>query len=124
MRSARYARHVLLPEVGVGGQLALLAAAARIAGVGPAAEEATVYLAAAGVGRLVVAPSLGARLAARVAAMNPDVRLVDAVDAATAIVDVVPRDPERRAAGAEAALCGLLALLDLGAGAPRLEGLP
>lgn len=121
----RYARHVLLPEVGARGQMALITASLAVAGDGAAAEEAATYLAAAGVGRLVVDPALADRLAARIADLNPDVRLVHASsDAAlTGLASVAPRHPERRADGAEAALCALLRLLGLGA-RDHLEGMP
>lgn len=51
----RYARHVLLPDVGGVGQRRLLDATATFAELSPAAGAAFVYLAAAGVGTLVVA---------------------------------------------------------------------
>ena len=90
----RYARHVLLPDVGGTGQRRLFAAAVAVDDLDAEAEIAAVYLAAAGVGTLVVrdarpvaAPGWlfeqedvgrprreAAR--ARVAALNPDVRVV------------------------------------------------
>jgi len=102
----RYARHVLLPDVGGVGQERLLVAAVRVE-IGPsrhAEVAALVYLAAAGVGTLALAGDLdgavtaadaaagiaygaadiggprGAALARRVAAINPDVRIVAAAD--------------------------------------------
>ncbi|HUS65446.1 MAG TPA: ThiF family adenylyltransferase, partial [Kofleriaceae bacterium] len=52
----RYARHVLLPDVGGRGQERLLAAAVAVdLGGGPAAVAAVAYLAAAGVGRIALA---------------------------------------------------------------------
>ena len=91
----RYARHVLLPDVGGRGQERLLAAAVRAEDAGGAAAVALVYLAAAGVGTVVVgdrgrvrerdrwlylAADVGRpRLEAareRLAALNPDVRVV------------------------------------------------
>jgi hypothetical protein len=97
----RYARHILLPDVGGVGQKRLLAAAVVVElGPDPAAESAALaYLAAAGVGRLLLAGDAdgaiteaearaGILLAAsdagrprieaiadRVAALNPDVRV-------------------------------------------------
>jgi adenylyltransferase/sulfurtransferase len=87
----RYARHVLLPDVGGAGQRRLLSGAVVLDTLEGPAEAAALYLAAAGVGRLVVRdPGVVAapgylfeeedvgrtRLAAaraRVAAQNPDV---------------------------------------------------
>ena len=91
----RYARHVLLPEVGGTGQERLLAAAVGVDEAGGAGAAAVLYLAAAGVGTLVVTdparvtegdrwlyqrsdvgrPRLLA-LRDRVAALNPDVHVV------------------------------------------------
>ena len=99
----RYARHILLPEVGGRGQERLLAAAVAIeVGPGRAAEVAALtYLAAAGVGRLAVLgeargplePSEAASgilygeadigqpridaIRARISALNPDVTVLD-----------------------------------------------
>jgi adenylyltransferase/sulfurtransferase len=100
----RYARHILLPEVGGRGQERLLAARCTVA-VGPerAAETcALLYLAAAGVGTIGLAGELdgavtadeqrgqpiyttadvgrprGAAIALRVAALDPDIRVVPA----------------------------------------------
>ena len=104
----RYARHVLLPDVGGVGQRRLLAVAARVDLDGDlaAAVAAATYLAAAGVGTLVlggdaarpvtaadvaravalgaavVAAPLAAAVAARLGAINPDV-VVRADEAST-----------------------------------------
>ncbi len=66
----RYARHILVPDVGGTGQARLLAATVQLDVRDPAGREAAVYLAAAGIGTLVFDdPALAARLTAQ----NPDV---------------------------------------------------
>jgi adenylyltransferase/sulfurtransferase len=51
----RYSRHILLPEIDVEGQEKLLAARALIIGAGGLGSPAALYLAAAGVGTIVLA---------------------------------------------------------------------
>ncbi|WP_375391532.1 ThiF family adenylyltransferase [uncultured Sphingomonas sp.] len=51
---ARYARHIVLKEVGGAGQLRLKAASAAVIGAGGIGSPTIQYLAAAGVGRLVI----------------------------------------------------------------------
>lgn len=51
---ARYARHVVLPEIGGTGQLRLRATTVLVVGAGGIGSPAIQYLAAAGVGRLVL----------------------------------------------------------------------
>lgn len=108
--SERYARHHRLTEVGLLGQERLSQAAARVVGDGPAAEEAALYLCAAGVGRLILEPGL-ARLEARLAELNPEVRVVSA---ALDAHEVAPADALRRADGARAALLALVAISGAG----------
>ena len=51
----RYSRQLLLPEIGGAGQERLLASTALVVGAGGLGSPALLYLAAAGVGTLVVA---------------------------------------------------------------------
>ena len=51
----RYSRQILLPQVDVAGQDTLLGARALLIGAGGLGSPAAIYLAAAGVGRLVIA---------------------------------------------------------------------
>jgi hypothetical protein len=74
----RYARHLILPEVGGRGQRALLDAEVRLDGDGLALIEALAFLAAAGVGRIALAGPVDAASLAHVAALNPDVALLPA----------------------------------------------
>jgi len=50
----RYSRHILLPQVGIEGQRKLLSASVLLIGAGGLGAPAALYLAAAGVGRLVI----------------------------------------------------------------------
>ncbi|HZP93616.1 MAG TPA: molybdopterin-synthase adenylyltransferase MoeB [Burkholderiales bacterium] len=50
----RYSRHILLPEIGIEGQEKLLAAHALVIGAGGLGAPVTLYLSAAGVGRITI----------------------------------------------------------------------
>ena len=73
----RYARHLLLDELGGEGQERLLGAWVRVRGTGPIARWAARYLAASGVGTLVLDDRAAA---AECRALSPDVRLPDPND--------------------------------------------
>jgi adenylyltransferase/sulfurtransferase len=94
----RYSRHILLPEIGIEGQEKLLGATALVIGAGGLGSPVSLYLASAGVGRLVLCDnedvdltnlqrqivhrtaSVGKKkvesAAATLAAINPEVKVV------------------------------------------------
>lgn len=116
----RYARHILLPEVGGAGQERLLEASVRVQGEGEAAAEALIYLAAAGVGRIHAPGPLVSRLAERVADLNPDVSLsAEAPPEPPDLTLAAPLPASDRLAGALAALSALVTLSGAG---PSHEG--
>lgn len=102
----RYARHIVLPEIGGRGQTRLLASSVAVVGAGGLGSPCLQYLAAAGVGRLTVidddvvdasnlqrqvlhgAPDIGvaktASAAAAIARLNPDVAVSEVRDRLTA----------------------------------------
>ena len=50
----RYSRHILLPEIGIDGQQALLGAHVLLIGAGGLGAPVSLYLAASGVGRITI----------------------------------------------------------------------
>jgi hypothetical protein len=130
----RYARQMVLPDVGGTGQERLLAARVLVrAGGGAAARAAATYLAAAGVGRLVLdgAPGAGAfGWGEELRGLNPDVHIelrpagagatADAdPDAFAAVLDFtatadVPAGPAAALHGAFAAAEALKRILQIG----------
>ena len=102
----RYSRHILLKEVGGIGQERLLSASAQVLGNGIAAEEAAIYLAAGGVGRLGLSDTLEGRLKERIGILNPDTEITEVEQDA---FEVQP-EADTRFHGALAALRALVLL--------------
>lgn len=89
----RYARHVLLPDVGGLGQTALLVASVRVDVSDPAAMIAATYLAAGGVGTLVVGEAAAPQIAT-LSALNSDSKIVrDPLPATRPVAVTVPAVP-------------------------------
>ena len=73
----RYARHLLLDHLGGEGQERLLSSCVRIRGTGAAARWAARYLAASGVGTLILEDEAAA---AECRELSPDVRILGPPD--------------------------------------------
>ena len=54
-QTERYSRHIALPDIGVDGQQKLLDSTALIVGLGGLGSPVAMYLAAAGIGHLILA---------------------------------------------------------------------
>lgn len=108
---ARYERQILLPEVGGRGQNALLTSTVRVGGSGAAAEELATYLAAGGIGSLLLDPSFPSDRRQFLEALNPDVR-VSSDGEADFMVDC--GDSEDRFVGAQNAMKVMLECIGAG----------
>src|SRR6266849_2248418 len=97
----RYARHLLLDELGGEGQERLLSSCVRVRGTGQAARWAARYLAASGVGSLVLEDVAAA---AECRELSPDVRILGPLDLDLDLDADAPSPAERGAAAALAAL--------------------
>ncbi|HEY4058588.1 MAG TPA: hypothetical protein VGM39_18370 [Kofleriaceae bacterium] len=88
----RYARHILLPDVGGLGQTHLMVASTRVAvdGEPSASLVAATYLAAGGVGTVVVAGATDAQRA-ELATHGPDTNIVETGDAKDLPIDGPPQ---------------------------------
>ena len=73
----RYARHILLAEVGGRGQQRLLDATVAVTGASAGSDTAAVYLCAAGVGTLRLDPELAKRRSDDLHALNSDCTVTD-----------------------------------------------
>ncbi|MBS4096505.1 MAG: HesA/MoeB/ThiF family protein, partial [Sulfuricella sp.] len=87
----RYSRHILLPQIGIEGQEKLLAAKALIVGAGGLGSPVALYLASAGVGKLVIC----------------DGDTVDLTNLQRQIVHATARVGMNKAASAEQTLAGI-----------------
>lgn len=89
----RYARHIILPEVGGRGQRKLKAASVLLAGLGATGSAAGLYLAAAGIGQLTLVdrePVSLADLAGSIAHTRERVGMDRATSAAVALRQINP----------------------------------
>jgi hypothetical protein len=111
----RYARHLLLDHLGGEGQERLLSSCVRIRGTGAAVRWAARYLAASGVGTLILEDEAAA---AECRELSPDVRILDPIDRDPDLepdddiepdLDLNPPSPPER--GAAAALTALRRLV-------------
>jgi hypothetical protein len=102
----RYARHLLLDGLGGEGQERLLSSCVRLRGSGRAARWCARYLAAAGVGTLVLDDAAAAEECRE---LSPDARILTDLDPDLDLdLDVAPDpDPDPAERGARAALAAL-----------------
>jgi hypothetical protein len=107
----RYERQILLKEVGGKGQERLLAATVQVQGHGVGADEAATYLAAAGVGRLVLDADFPPERRRFIGRLNPDVEFEG-----TQTADLTLRcdGPSDRLDGAQKAMEALVRLSGAG----------
>ena len=99
----RYARHVLLPDLGGTGQERLLTSACAIDPRDPSERIAFEYLVAAGVGTIaMLAPDL--ELQARAAALNPDAHVIVDPSSGAPRLPSIPEDEPLIRAGASATM--------------------
>lgn len=101
----RYARHILLPNVGGIGQQRLLDARVAVVGDGPGAETAAQYLCAGGVGTLRLDSSAARAWKAALNDLNPDVAITTGGD-----VDLTVTPEDNRVSGAMAAQRAMVTL--------------
>lgn len=89
----RYSRHLLMPEMGATGQSRLRASTVLCVGAGGLGSPAILYLAAAGVGRIIICDGDTvdlSNLQRQVAHATPDVGVNKAMSAAGAARDINP----------------------------------
>ena len=96
-QAQRYARHIQLPDIGGLGQTAIMISVAKLALREPDPRGeliAAQFLAAAGVGTLIVTHSTAAQRS-EVAAHAPDTRVIAESDGATSKEPITARTAER-----------------------------